>query len=163
MVQVDVALSALAGDLCQVTMLELPNWDTHQDNSRQSALHESLYAALIRLADGLEQKGLADRTSVVVLSEMGRTPKLNAAQGKDHWPVTSCLVFGAGVRGGRVLGATDDQQNALNADLESGVASATGSQIQGANLASGLLELVGIDPSPHFPGIAPLRALAVES
>jgi hypothetical protein len=160
MVQVDVALSALGGDLCQVAMLELSNWDTHDDNARQAIQHEDLYAALIHLVEGLDQSGLADRTSVVVLSEMGRTPKLNAARGKDHWPVTSCLVFGAGVRGGRVIGATDAEQNAENADLTTGEASATGSQIQGGNLAAGILELVGIDPAGHFPGITPLRALA---
>jgi uncharacterized protein (DUF1501 family) len=159
MVQVDVALSALGGDLCQVAMLELSNWDTHDNNARQGAQHEQLYAALIHLAEGLDQGGLAARTSVVVLSEMGRTPKLNAAQGKDHWPVTSCLVFGAGVRGGRVIGATDAEQNAENAELSTGTPSPAGSQIQGANLAAGILELVGIDPDPHFPGVTPLRAL----
>jgi uncharacterized protein (DUF1501 family) len=159
-VQVDVALGALGGDLCQVAMLELPNWDTHQNNAQQGPQHETLFAALIRLAEGLERTGLADNTSVVVLSEMGRTPKLNAAMGKDHWPVTSCLVFGAGVRGGRVIGGTDAAQNALNADLTTGSPSEAGSQIQGANLASGILALVGIDPELHFPGIQPLHALA---
>lgn len=160
MVQVDVALSALSGDLCQVAMLELSNWDTHQDNSQQGPQHEALYRGLIHLAEGLEQAGLADRTSVIVLSEMGRTPKLNAAMGKDHWPVTSCLLFGAGVRGGRVIGGTDAQQNALNADLTSGAVDGAGSQIQSGNLAAGVLELVGIDPAQHFPGITPLHALS---
>jgi len=160
LVQVDVALSALSGDLCQVAMLELSNWDTHQDNARQGPQHESLYQGLVHLADGLERTGLAERTSVIVLSEMGRTPRLNAAMGKDHWPVTSCLLFGAGVRGGRVIGGTDAQQNAENADLSTGAVDASGSQIQSGNLAAGVLELAGIDSARHFPGVTPLHALS---
>ncbi len=159
MVQVDVAISALSGDLCQVAMMELPNWDTHQDNAQQGPMHEALYAALLHLADSLEQNALLDSTAVVVLSEMGRTPKLNAASGKDHWPVTSCLVFGSGVAGGRVIGGTDDAQNALSVDLANGSVLTDGKQIQGGNLAAGLLRLAGVDPAAHFPDVEPLDAL----
>lgn len=159
MVQVDVAVSALEGDLCQVAMLELPSWDTHQDNALQGPMHEALYSALLRLGDGLEGKGLLDRTAVVVLSEMGRTPKLNSDLGKDHWPVTSCLVFGAGVAGGRVIGGTDDEQNALGADLGTGAIERDGKQIQCSNLAAGILKLAGVDPEDHFPGVEPLDAI----
>ncbi|HEV8245237.1 MAG TPA: DUF1501 domain-containing protein, partial [Polyangiaceae bacterium] len=77
MVQVDVAVSALEGDLCQVAMLELSNWDTHQNNAQQGPMHEALYASLVHLADSLEQNALLESTAVVVLSEMARTPKLN--------------------------------------------------------------------------------------
>jgi uncharacterized protein (DUF1501 family) len=159
MVQADVAVSALVGDLCQVAMLELPNWDTHTDNAQQGAMHEALYAALVHLADSLEENALLERTAVVVLSEMGRTPKLNSALGKDHWPVTSCLVFGAGVAGGRTIGGSDDAQNALNVNLMTGETDENGSQLQTANLAGGLLELVGVDPAQHFEGVEPLHAL----
>ena len=89
---------------------------------------------------------------------MGRTPKLNAAAGKDHWPVTSCLVFGAGVAGGRVIGGSDEAQNALNVNLASGDLQEDGAQLQTANLAGGLLELMGVDPSQHFAGVEPLHA-----
>ncbi|HMJ16643.1 MAG TPA: DUF1501 domain-containing protein, partial [Polyangiaceae bacterium] len=98
-VQIDVATKALEGGLCHAAMLETSGWDTHNDNTEQNALHETLFANLLLLAQTLEQKALLSRTVVVVLSEMGRTPKLNAGGGKDHWPVTSALVFGAGVRG----------------------------------------------------------------
>ena len=159
MVQVDVAVSAIEGDLCQVSMLELPNWDTHQNNAQQGPMHEALYTGLLHLAESLEAKALFDRTTVVVLSEMGRTPKLNSALGKDHWPVTSAIIFGAGVVGGQVIGGTDDSQNALNANLRNGDVDATGKQIQTSNLTAGLLKLVGVDPAPHFPDVEPLDAL----
>ena len=51
---------------------------------------------------------LIDKTTVVVLSEMGRHPKLNYIGGKDHWPVTSMMVVG-GLNGGRTVGAFDEQ------------------------------------------------------
>ena len=96
---------------------------------------------------------------MVVLSEMGRTPKLNSALGKDHWPVTSCLAFGAGVKGGQVIGATDDGQNALNVELATGSVRSDGKQIQTSNLTAAALALVGLDPQQHFPGVEPLNAL----
>lgn len=159
LVQVDVAVSALSGDLCQVTMLELPDWDTHQDNGQQGPKHEALYAGLLHLAGSLDDQGLLERTAVVVLSEMGRTPKLNSALGKDHWPVTSCLVFGAGIAGGRVIGGSDEAQNALGVNLETGTVESGGTQLQTANLVSGVLELVGADAAEHFAGVEPLHAL----
>jgi uncharacterized protein (DUF1501 family) len=140
-------------------MLELSNWDTHQNNAQQGPMHESFFASLLHLGNSLEQAALLDRTTVVVLSEMGRTPKLNSAQGKDHWPVTSCMVFGAGVRGGQVFGATDDSQNALNVTFASGVVSPEGKQIQASNLAATILQLTGLPSESHFPGVEPLSAV----
>jgi len=159
MVQIDVGVKALTGELCHTAMLELPNWDTHQDNAAQGPMHEALYAALVHLGDSLEQAALLERTTVVVLSEMGRTPKLNTALGKDHWPVTSCLVFGAGVRGGQVFGATDDSQNALNVTFATGVVGPEGKQIQASNLAATVLRLSGLESESHFPGVEPLSAV----
>lgn len=158
-VQVKVALDALEGELCQSVMLELSGWDTHQGNSMQSEKHESFFAGLVALTEGLEQKNLLDQSVVLVLSEMGRTPKLNSSQGKDHWPVTSAIVYGAGVHGGRVIGATDDLLGALGANLSTGAVEPGGKQIQTGNLVAGVLSLVGVEPEPHLPGLEPLHAL----
>ncbi len=142
-------------------------WDTHNRNEDQNGFHESLFAALKLLIDDLAARPgaragsvLLDETAVVVLSEMSRTPKLNAQGGKDHWPVTSALLIGAGVRGGRALGGTSDEVDALPVDLATGQVDAVGTIIQTANLAAGLLELAGVDPAAYFPGVEPLRALA---
>jgi uncharacterized protein (DUF1501 family) len=158
-VQVEVALDALEGELCQAVMLELSGWDTHDGNSQQSSLHESFFGGLIALTEGLEQKKLLSDTVVMVLSEMGRTPKLNSSQGKDHWPVTSAMVYGAGVRGGALLGGTDELMGALAVDLQSG-APGQGQQLQTGNFLAGVLTLVGVDPEPHLPGVEPFHALA---
>jgi hypothetical protein len=59
------------------------------------------------LAD-LSDRGMLDRTLVAVAGEFGRTPKVNATAGRDHWgPAQSVLLAGGGVRGGQVYGATD--------------------------------------------------------
>ena len=68
---------------------------------------DQAYAALL---DDLSQRGLLDETLVVAVGEFGRTPKINATQGRDHWGMCqSALLAGGGVRGGQVYGATDKQ------------------------------------------------------
>jgi hypothetical protein len=158
-VQVEVALSALSGGLCHSVMLESGDWDTHQNNASQSGKFESLFQSLTALVEGLEQKSLLDDTVVLVLSEMGRTPKLNPSLGKDHWPVTSGLVLGGGLRGGRVLGATDALLGASSIDLTTGAPSASGKQLQTPNLIAGVLGIAGVDAAPYVPGAEPFGAL----
>jgi hypothetical protein len=66
---------------------------------------DQAYSTLI--AD-LATRGLLDETLVVAVGEFGRTPKINASQGRDHWGMCqSALLAGGGVRGGQVYGATD--------------------------------------------------------
>jgi hypothetical protein len=66
---------------------------------------DQAYAALL---DDLHQRGLLDETLVVAVGEFGRTPKINATQGRDHWGMCqSALLAGGGVRGGQVYGSTD--------------------------------------------------------
>ncbi len=160
-VQTAVALSALEGGLCQSVMLETGDFDTHTQNARQSELQETFFRGLLTLTDGLEQRGMLDRTVVVVMSEMGRTPKLNNSMGKDHWPVTSALVCGAGIRGDRTLGASDSSLGATSIDMKTGAPDANGKQLQTSNFIAGLIKIAGVDPEPHFPGVEPFDALSV--
>jgi hypothetical protein len=89
-----------------------PAWDNHQDcfnalkNSRMPPIDQALPELLI----DLEQQGLLDTTLVVWMTDFGRTPKINSASGRDHWATAGFVVMaGAGVRGGLVIGATDDE------------------------------------------------------
>lgn len=60
------------------------------------------------LIDDLRQRGMLDRTLVVVLGEFGRTPQINKDGGRDHWSSAMSVLFaGGGTPGGRVIGATD--------------------------------------------------------
>jgi len=160
-VQIGVGTSALQASLSYAIMMETSNWDTHSNNMQQGPLADSLYSGLLQLGQKLESLGLLDNTVVFALSEMGRTPKLNGAAGKDHWPVTSALVFGAGVAGGKVFGGTDDQLGAVNVDLTTGALDPqNGVQLQTPNLVAGVLQLVGVDPGAYLSGVEPFRAIA---
>ncbi len=86
------------------------HWDTHQQNFtlHKNKLLPAFDAAYSTLLEDLEQRGLLGETLVVVLSEFGRTPKINKNAGRDHWPgCFSVTLAGAGIRGGLVHGASD--------------------------------------------------------
>lgn len=140
------------------------NWDTHQNNDQQNAFHDSLFAALDGMAGDLASRPgktagntLLDETVVVVMSEMTRTPLLNATNGKDHWPFASAMVMGAGVAGDKVCGGTTDLVDGEPTDLDTGAIDPNGTYLQTEHLVAGLLELVGVDPTAHFPTTTPLR------
>jgi hypothetical protein len=166
--QADLAAQVVEQGISRAVMLDSRlQWDTHNRNEDQAGHHEALFAALsLLVADLAARPGsaagatLLDETVVVVVSEMSRTPRLNAQGGKDHWPVTSMLVIGAGVRGGRALGGTTDAVEAAPVDLSTGERSAGGTTLQSENVAAGVLELVGVDPGLYLPGVEPLRGLA---
>jgi uncharacterized protein (DUF1501 family) len=84
-------------------------WDTHTKNFEATkGLCGALDPALSMLITDLHDRGLLDSTLVLWLGEFGRTPKINKDQGRDHYPnAWSAVLVGGGIRGGRVIGATD--------------------------------------------------------
>jgi hypothetical protein len=86
----------------------LGGWDSHATNhSLQSAACEILDPALAALLQRLQERDLLDRTLVVCGGEFGRTPRINPAGGRDHWPHGfSALLAGCGIRKGGLHGAT---------------------------------------------------------
>jgi hypothetical protein len=158
--QADIAIRALERGLSHSVMMGGGfDWDTHTQNTRQSQLYDDMFKGLLKLGNSLKDANLLDSTTVLVISEMGRTPKLNVGSGKDHWPVTSAMVFGAGVKGNRTIGATDDELGARTVDFMTGQPSDAGKQVQSANVAAAVLSLVGVDPAVHFPNSEPFHAL----
>ena len=86
-------------------------WDNHGDifPTLKKRLLPPLDQGVSALLDDLESHGLLDDTLVLMLGEFGRTPKINPQRGRDHWgPCFSGLFAGAGVRGGQVIGKSDD-------------------------------------------------------
>lgn len=87
-------------------------WDTHRDNWNVLKTRQlpALDAALSGLFTGLADRGLLDSTVVYVTGEFGRTPKINTQRnGRDHYPRNMfMLMAGGGVRGGQVLGESDE-------------------------------------------------------
>jgi hypothetical protein len=87
-------------------------WDTHWDhyNRMKNELCPGLDMALYGLITDLDARGLLDETLVMVLSEHGRTPRLNTARGagRDHWSEAyTCMFAGGGIARGKVVGRTD--------------------------------------------------------
>jgi hypothetical protein len=113
-------------------------WDHHSDifksmNKRMPAVDNTV-AALI---SDLERRGLLETTLVLVLGEFGRTPKINARGGRDHWSnAMSVLMAGAGIPGGTIVGATD----------RSGY-SAVDRVLSPENFVSTVYTKLGIDPN----------------
>lgn len=97
-------------------------WDTHVqgvETMREGFLPrwDRAYTALI---EDLHLRGLLDTTMVLAWGEFGRTPKMNAKSGRDHWPnVFSAAMAGGGIRGGRVVGASDSKGGVPNRDGKS--------------------------------------------
>lgn len=152
--------------LSRCAMVRIPGgWDTHGGNQAVGGQMDTLFDSLDQLmahlavTPGRDARWLLDEVVVVCCSELGRTPRFNGAQGRDHWPFTSMLVAGSGVRGNRVLGATDDGFIAHDVDYDSGQISASGKPIGCENVGTALLQLGGLDPERYLPGVEPLRGL----
>jgi hypothetical protein len=88
---------------------------------------------------------------------MTRTPRLNARNGKDHWPHVSALLFGAGFTKGRRFGGSSEVLESQAMDLNSGELTESGDLCKYDNLNAGILEAMGVDPAPWFPDVPPFR------
>jgi hypothetical protein len=117
-------------------------WDTHKDNFKdlKTKLLPPFDLGFSALLDDLSQRGLLDETLVVCLAEFGRTPKINAAAGRDHWaPCFSVVLAGAGIRGGQVYGASDRL-----------AAYPTDKPVAPADLAATIYSALGVDPQTEI-------------
>ena len=116
----------------------LSGWDTHANNhtqhKKQLEILDPAYSALLK---DLRERKLLDRTLVIWAGEFGRTPTVNAAGGRDHWPMGfSVALAGGGIKGGTVVGATDSGGKADPQD-----------PVTVGDLHATALTAVGIDPT----------------
>jgi hypothetical protein len=113
-----VSVTAWTGLPPGETFRNVQTWDMHGNGAGLGSIfgtgHFGLGWALPRvdeavsaLLDDLEARGMLDTTLVVMVGEFGRSPRISGA-GRDHWPACySAMLAGAGIRGGRVYGASD--------------------------------------------------------
>lgn len=130
---------------CRFVTIENGHWDTHRDNGRslRDLLVPSVDRALPALLTDLRERGLLDSTLVVLSTEFGRTPRINSMAGRDHWPnAFSIVLAGGGVRGGRVVGATDKLGGSVK-----------DRPVLPGDMAATILHALGIDPAAivHTP------------
>ena len=95
-----------------VTFVEVVSrgWDNHQDVfSRARDLTAKIDQPMAMLIADLKQRGMLDNTLVVWMGEFGRTPRINARSGRDHYPKAfNAVLAGGGVQGGQVIGKTNE-------------------------------------------------------
>jgi hypothetical protein len=115
----------------------LTGWDTHVNNHAQCRdLLTILDPALAALVKDLKKRGQLEKTLVVCAGEFGRTPIVNKVGGRDHWPTGfSVALAGGGVRGSKVVGATDPDGKDKPID-----------PVSVGDLHATVLSAVGIDP-----------------
>jgi hypothetical protein len=116
----------------------LSGWDTHVNNheqhKKQLTILDPAFSALVK---DLRERDLLDKTVVICAGEFGRTPTVNPAGGRDHWPNGfSVALAGGGVRGGAVVGATDPGGKGDPTD-----------PVTVGDLHATVLTAVGIDPA----------------
>jgi hypothetical protein len=131
-----------------LTVFDEITWDIHGSKPFTSIagmrdivapMYDQAYSALI--AD-LDQRGMLDSTLVCNLAEFGRTPRVNPAGGRDHWPQCYSVYFaGGGVKGGRVVGASDPIA-AVPADRP----------VQPGDIMATIFHSLGLDPEGTLPG-----------
>ena len=131
-----------------LTVFDEITWDIHGTKPFTSIegmknivapMYDKGYSALI--AD-LEQRGMLDTTLVCNLAEFGRTPRVNPAGGRDHWPQCfTCYFAGGGVKGGRVIGSSDPI-GAVPADRP----------VEPADVVATIFHSLGLDLETELPG-----------
>ena len=93
-------------------------WDLHQNcfTTLEKKLPE-LDKAMAALMEDLKQRGLLDNTVVLWMGEFGRTPRINGNAGRDHFArAWSVVLGGAGIKGGRAIGKTNDDGTGVEAE-----------------------------------------------
>jgi hypothetical protein len=125
-----------------VTISEPVGWDTHADNFKR--LRDNLPVvdtAVSALLEDMTLRGLLDDTMIMMFGEFGRTPRINAQSGRDHWAqAMSIMLAGGGVPQGLVYGATD-RNGAFVTDRSHSP----------ADFACTVYSLIGIDPHKRYP------------
>lgn len=118
-------------------------WDTHVQNFENLKTRQlpDLDSAISGLFTALEYKGLLETTVVCVTGEFGRTPKINVNAGRDHFPrAMFVLMGGGGIKGGQVVGASDDKA----------MGPASGDGIAPDQVAASFYHALGIDVQKEY-------------
>ncbi|MBM3457398.1 MAG: DUF1501 domain-containing protein [Armatimonadetes bacterium] len=135
-------------------------WDSHSNTeSAMQKLAPIADQATAALFEDLSQRGLLDRTLVLMMGEFGRTPRFNKEAGRDHWiHVFSVLMGGGLVRGGQVIGSST--VDGYPADRPIHAREVVASAYHALGIAGELeLQTAGGRPFSVLPGVEPIREL----
>jgi hypothetical protein len=158
--QAEIALASFKAGVCVSANLSIGQFDSHANNDvDQMKLIPEFLAGIAYLLRRAEELKIRDKLVIVIQSEMGRTPSYNQGKGKDHWSIGSIMFLGQGIRGNRVIGATDEKQFAVPIHPGTlGLAKEAGIRVRPEHIHVALRELAGIASHPmskQFPLIVP--------
>src|SRR3954463_3601573 len=109
--QAEIALASFKAGVCVSANLTIGQFDSHANNDvDQMKLIPEFLAGIAYVVRRAEELKIRDKLVIIVQSEMGRTPNYNNGNGKDHWSIGSIMFLGRGIKGNRVIGATDGKQ-----------------------------------------------------
>ena len=164
--QAEIALASFKAGVCVSANLTIGQFDSHANNDRdQMKLIPEFLAGIAYFIRRAEELKLRDKLVVIVQSEMGRTPNYNGGNGKDHWSIGSAMFLGPGIRGNRVIGATDEKQFAVpvNAQTLALARDETGIRLRPEHIHEALRQFAGIGDhalAKKFPlGVKPGETL----
>jgi len=154
--QADIALASFKAGVCVSANLSIGQFDSHANNDPdQMKLIPEFLAGVDYLASKAEELKIRDKLVIVIQSEMGRTPNYNKGNGKDHWSVGSIMFMGPGIKGNRVIGATDEKQFLVPINPRSlATDKDQGTRVRPEHIHAVLRELAGIEKhafSKKFP------------
>ncbi len=158
--QADIALASFKAGVCVSANLSIGQFDSHANNDRdQMKLIPEFLAGIGHIVRRAEDLKIRDQLVIIVQSEMARTPGYNNGNGKDHWSIGSVMFLGRGIKGNRVIGATDEKQAHVPIDpLTLARDRQTGVRVRPEHIHDGLRDLAGITDHPFsrkFPlGVA---------
>lgn len=153
--QAAAAAQALTSNLTQVVSIApTEGLDTHSDDwaPLQATLQRTGFDAVAALVKFLKNTpdpssigaSFWDRTTLVCFSEFARTPKLSARGGRDHHLHSACVVAGRGIRGGQVIGATDDNYSSMAVNPKTGAPDEGGVLLRPVDVHATVLEAMGL-------------------
>ena len=152
---VQVAMACFSAGVTISANLSIGGFDTHDNHDASHTPQlQSVLSAVAFAMDEAERLGIADKLYIIVGSDFARTPYYNDGNGKDHWPITSMMMMGPQIQGGRVVGATDPDQLALTVDPQSLEQSSSGIYITPGHVHAALRELAGILNDPITSGFS---------
>ena len=148
--QAEIALASFKAGVCVSANLDIGPFDSHANNDTdQMKLIPEFLAGIAYMIRRAGELKIREQLVIVIQSEMGRTPNYNPGNGKDHWSIGSVMFFGKGIRGNRVIGATDEKQFALPVDPQTlKLDKAKGIRVRPEHIHESLRELAGIADHP---------------
>ncbi len=146
--QASVALAAFRAGLGVSATVQMGGFDTHSNHdARAGTQNQILVEGIDAIWTQAEQLGVADKLVMIVGSDFSRTPRYNATNGKDHWPIGSMMILtepGKGIPVNKVIGGTDEGTRPLTINPKTLALDQAGVRLKLPHIHGALREFAGI-------------------